>query len=239
MRSFLLAAALAAGLAAAAPSAAEPVCHARDRDQWGRDAAALIAAQDAFQANGYDGLRGEMASLEEVISHAPADADELRACGLTAEQWAESPYPMAAMMLGAARVEFGRGAEAEEALRRGLVMDPANATLAAEAGTAMLMQNQAAEAVAITDAAAVNPGSASNFERARLLRVRASAMIDLERLDDAERTLRESLRYEPNSEIALQELEYIAELRAGGERRPRGPVVQSRPTDSNTPAPGT
>jgi tetratricopeptide (TPR) repeat protein len=146
---------------------------------------------------------------------------------------------MAAMLLGAARVEFGMGPQAEEALRRGLLMDPANATLAAEAGTAMLMQHQPDEVVAITEAAARAPSPTSDSERARLLRVRGVALIDLDRLDEAEQTFRDSLRFEPNSQIARQELDYIAQLRAGGPRRESGGVIQSVPSGPVPPQPGT
>ena len=40
-------------------------------------------------------------------------------------------------------------------------------------------------------------------------------MIDLGRLDEAERILRQSLELEPNSEVAQNELLYIAALRRG------------------------
>lgn len=56
---------------------------------------------------------------------------------------------------------------------------------------------------------------APHTQRARALRGAAIALIDLKRLDEAEKLLKKSLEIEPENRVALGELGYIGELRKG------------------------
>lgn len=53
--------------------------------------------------------------------------------------------------------------------------------------------------------------------RAVALRGRGFQLIELNRLDEAERAFRDSLQIDPDNELALHEIGYIAHLRLGGE----------------------
>jgi Flp pilus assembly protein TadD len=57
-------------------------------------------------------------------------------------------------------------------------------------------------------------------QRAVMLRGRGFALIELGRLDEAEKAYRDSLNSEPNNARALNELTYIGRLRAGGPTAP-------------------
>lgn len=179
-----------------------------------------------------------MPNLEAVVSHSPADSAELAACGLSVEQWANSPYPLAAMLLGSARVEFGWGPEAEQALRRGLLMTPHNPMLAAEAGTALVMQKRFADVVVLADGVLNSGETLEDKEHARLLRVRGYALVELNRLDEAETSYRDSLRFDPGNPTAPEELEYLRQLREGGERV-EGEVINTPPSQPVRPNDGT
>jgi tetratricopeptide (TPR) repeat protein len=237
IRTTALAACALAALLAATPSLAA-TCKVNDRDQWTRDAQALVAAQDAFQATGFEGLRAEMGSLEAVVGHAPADAAEVAACGLTTDQWDHSPYPMATMLLGSARIEFGRAPEAEQALRRGLLMLPHSPMLGAEAATALVMQRRFQDVLVLTDAVVSGAPALEEREHARLLRVRGYALVELNRYDDAEAAYREAIRLDPSNTSAPQELEYLRQLRAGGEHI-EGGVINTPPPRPVPTNPGT
>mgnify|MGYP000869388345 CR=1 FL=1 len=64
-----------------------------------------------------------------------------------------------------------------------------------------------------------DPALSLTLDRARFNRTAGVALIDLNRLDDAEASLNEALRLDPNDRVAREELLYIAELRRGGPQR--------------------
>jgi len=66
-------------------------------------------------------------------------------------------------------------------------------------------------------------------DRARLYRGRGFALTELGRLDDAEAAYNDSLKLAPGNAGALNELKYIASLRAGG---PKTPTTLTLPTPS-------
>ena len=55
--------------------------------------------------------------------------------------------------------------------------------------------------------------------RARILRGMGVTLIDMDKLDEAEKTLYESLKYDGGNQIAIEELNYIDKLRAGADKQ--------------------
>lgn len=116
-----------------------------------------------------------------------------------------------------ALIELNRFDEAAAALDRALELSPANPQFLTERGylyrasrewDKMLASNQAA-----LEHVALAPESLRDTERARALRGAGYALIELDRLDEAERHFRDSLKIEPKNQVALGELDYIKQLR--------------------------
>jgi tetratricopeptide (TPR) repeat protein len=70
-------------------------------------------------------------------------------------------------------------------------------------------------------------------EKARLLRGRGYALTELNRLEEAQAAYQESLKLDPDSELAKHELTYIAGLMAGKPKTEPGALtsVQKKPED--------
>lgn len=128
-------------------------------------------------------------------------------------------YPMLAFLLGSHLVEERKYANALVALDRGLALQPGNETLLLEKVAALQGLQRYADAQAILEAALADPDLAPTLDRARFLKTSGVTLIDLNRLDEAEAVLKESMRLQPNNPDAQNELDYIAELRAGAARR--------------------
>ncbi|HEV7691581.1 MAG TPA: tetratricopeptide repeat protein [Hyphomonadaceae bacterium] len=133
-----------------------------------------------------------------------------------------NPYLQIGFLLGSYYVETGDNQNAVRALDAGLVrpgvligdMGDMLPMLLMERGTALGQLKRHADAVASYERviAMVNLPPAL---KAGALRGRANNLIDLGRLDEAEADLRASLQISPNHPLALNELKYIEELRAG------------------------
>ena len=91
--------------------------------------------------------------------------------------------------------------------------------LISERVSALLGARRFQEAYEATAAALRDPALSLTLDRARFNRTAGVALIDLNRLDDAEASLNEALRLDPNDRVAREELLYIAELRRGGPQR--------------------
>jgi tetratricopeptide (TPR) repeat protein len=134
----------------------------------------------------------------------------------------DNPYPMIAFMLGSYHVETGAMAEALRVLDAGLA-HPTNDLLALSQTRPLLLLERGVALGQLRRYA----DAASSYEQvlaisdlpdqihARALRGRGIALIDLNRLNEAEADLRRSLQFDPDSRVALGEIEYIARLRAG------------------------
>ena len=139
-------------------------------------------------------------------------------------------YPLAALVLGSYYVETKQPEEALTYLERGLRIQPNNSSLIMEKGAALLSLRRFAEAVALYDAALESDDLALLGKRSRFMRNRGVALIDLDRLDEAEKSLKESIKADPEDKIGIasaeRELAYIKGLRAGA--RPTGIEVKTR-----------
>jgi tetratricopeptide (TPR) repeat protein len=148
-----------------------------------------------------------------------------------------NPYPSASFYLGSYYNEIGKHADALRVLDIGLALPgpvpgmPAAADhlpfLINERGAALIATKQWPEALANFDKGlAIAP--LADRPRALLLRGRGFALTELGRLDEAEKSYRDSLASEPNNARALGELNYIARIRAGGALSATG-IVPSQP----------
>lgn len=131
---------------------------------------------------------------------------------------------VALFVKGYALIDLGRRAEAEPFLRRATELAPDDAHYLNEYAEWWKNEHQWQKSYDLFSAAAALAPKQPEHERqrmhARSLRGMGFALIELGRLDDAERQFNASLKIEPNSPAALSELKYIAEQRAGAGGKP-------------------
>lgn len=124
----------------------------------------------------------------------------------------------ALFMKGFSLIDLKRGAEAEPFLRRATELAPGNAHYLNEYAewykSARQWQRSYDLFARAADLAPKQPTDVRNARHARALRGMGFNLIELGRLDDAERLMNQSLKLEPDSEAAKNELAYIAEQRA-------------------------
>lgn len=150
------------------------------------------------------------------LTSAAADHDRTgvgrRAVALD-ELWSYAYYSK-----GYALFELNRFDEAGQALDKALALSPHNAKYLVERSQVhrargeweqMLALNQSA--LAFIDIA--TPDDLKKSERAVALRSQGFALIELNRLDEAQDSFKQSLKFDSKSEIARGELEYIKKLR--------------------------
>jgi tetratricopeptide (TPR) repeat protein len=215
----------------------------------------------AVQRERFAALRRRIDALRAVASHAPscypeiedrgdqvvlriADAPPALTLGILAGaaiqqkrmSVAQEPniYGDAFLLLGSHYVEAREPEEAIAWLDRGLAIQSANQLLISEKVAALNLLRRYADAAALLQSALDNPALELTLDRSRFLRLLGVTLIDLNRLDEAETALNESIRLNPDNPIARNELRYIAQLRAG--RRPTqmtitAPDAQPQPQD--------
>lgn len=127
-------------------------------------------------------------------------------------------YCWALFAKGFALIDLRRGSEAEPFLRRASAMAPDNAHFLNEyaewhksARQWQTSYDLFAKSAAMADA---QPADERAKRHARALRGMGFNLIELGRLDDAEAKFNESLKLESGNRNAVNELKYIAELRA-------------------------
>lgn len=149
-----------------------------------------------------------------LAKHIPALSEALdRSVGF--EPLEPGLYLSMGLMVGSYYVEMHQNEKALAALDKGLVHGPTDPTVLGEKGVALQSMRRFEEALAAYDAG-IAGGEGQPKDQARLHRGRGVVLIDLKRIDEAEAALRKSLELQPGHPIALNELKYIAEIRAGG-----------------------
>ncbi|MEJ0061349.1 MAG: hypothetical protein WDM79_18080 [Terricaulis sp.] len=234
------------------------VCAGFDDIQEAADQRTVEAAIAAFQRGGFAALRENLGALRAVLDHAPACYPAIERRGDDVIIRADDPsnvmilstlltaavqgrattvttrpntYPSASLILGSYASETGQYAEALVWLDRGLALQPLEQGLTLEKATALAALHRPAEAVAILQAVLDDPAQSLTLDRARFLRNLGIHLIDLNRLDDAEAALNQSIALQADNPIARSELEYIAQLRAGGARQ-NFQIIPLQPTPS-------
>ncbi|MEQ1709137.1 MAG: hypothetical protein ABL864_12490 [Terricaulis sp.] len=218
----------------------------------------LLAVSNAFSAAGFGGIRVYLPRLREAMERAPACypeierrgqailirtddfqqylAQSLVVAGVVASSGqpvsvAQGPnvYMNVSLVLGSYANELRQHEEALSWLNRGLALQPHAQLLIAEKATAMAHLGQRAEAYDLLRAEIDSPDAASDIDRSRFLRMSGVFLIDLNRLDEAETALNESIRLNPNNPGARNELLYIAHLRGGQARTDAQMVAPNAP----------
>lgn len=121
---------------------------------------------------------------------------------------------------GYASLDFGNIEEAESNLKKAVAMAPHNAMYLSELGHIYQVKRDWNNALAhFTEAeSAAETYSPAQIKLAELCRAKRGSgfnLIELGRLDDAEKKFREALAYDSKDKGALNEIEYIKQLRKG------------------------
>src|SRR5262245_49558540 len=141
-----------------------------------------------------------------------------------------NPYPIVSFFLGTYYNDIGMPEDALRVLDAGLAlptpimgsdMGQTRPLILGERGVALAALKRWDDSLASYDRALAIRGLV-NEQKGVLLRGRGFALIELNRLNEAEQAFRESLVAEPNNPRARNELTYIEQLRAGGPRAPTG-----------------
>ncbi|APR75496.1 Hypothetical protein A7982_00842 [Minicystis rosea] len=134
--------------------------------------------------------------------------------------WQRSAYPRAFYYLGFLRVKQQRPADAIAFLDAGLALEPRNALLRLEKAKATGLLGDRAGQVRLAREVIDMEDEVPGNQRAMAMRSAGFALIEEGDLDAAEHWFHRSLELDPESSIAHDELEYIADLRRGGRRAP-------------------
>lgn len=199
---------------------------------------ALAGAGEAYAAAPADGSSGTVLAdgMHETLAVLAAAAIGQSGPDRKVEAVAD-PYPAIAFLLGSYYNEIGRPADALRVLDAGLALPGgfpgehlgrSRPLMAGERGVAFAKMKRWSESLAAYDGGLALPGLQAR-DRARLLRGRGFALIELNRVDEAETAFRDSLKAEPGNPLAFNELLYITQLRQGGASAPMRVIMPNQP----------
>lgn len=134
--------------------------------------------------------------------------------------WVPESYSKAWYQLAGVAIEEERLENALFCIDCGLELEPDHPELWCEKGYVLGRSKRHAEALDCYVRAASARDWPPALYTARTLRGQGVALIDLDRLDEAEAALKRSLEYEPDNEGARNELEYIEKLRGQRKQMP-------------------
>jgi tetratricopeptide (TPR) repeat protein len=157
----------------------------------------------------------DMEEFLAFVAHEKASGGPTRAVVWTCPSYSKAWWTVAYV-----RVERQDPKGALAALDRALALEPDHPTILGEQSLVLVHSGQADAALAAVDAALAARPWMTAAQRARLLRGRGVVLVELGRLDEAEQSLKQSLELEPDSQVALMELLYIANQRQGGASAP-------------------
>ena len=124
------------------------------------------------------------------------------------------PYGSLGFIIGWIEYEHADYVSAERDYARGLLNAPADPNLEGQYALTLCKLSRPQDALASDDAFLAAHSDLSDLDRAALLRKRGYALVDLNRLDEAEAAYNQSLTLDPNNDTALGELDYIRQQRA-------------------------
>ncbi len=130
--------------------------------------------------------------------------------------WRLNAYPRACYYLGYVCIQAQQYEKAISILNTGHTLEPTNPRFVFEKAYAYLGLENYERAVALYDKVRKVTAYVTGLDKARALRGKGSVLVELGKLNDAEDAFQESLKYDPNSEVARDELVYIKELCQGG-----------------------
>ncbi len=223
------------------------------------DADATLAAIADFKARGIAGLGEHEAALRKVLADMPRPfvrerlegdkviyrGDSMADCIAFAATRGTgpkstfvcmgNPYAVAAFYLGSYLNEVRRYDDALAALDIGVEAAPSSPVLFSERDAA-LMGLRRWDDVLTSARRGLNVPNLAPGDRARLLRNLGYALTELQRLDEAQQAYQDSLQLDPGNALSLNELRYIAGLKAGKPRAPPGQLFRpNAPAAQNPP----
>ena len=127
--------------------------------------------------------------------------------------WAQAYY-----YKGYAYIELGNIEAAKTNLKKALELSPSNSVYLAELGYIYVTERKLSEALELYDRAEefanmFTPEGSKNAELMKVLHGSGYILIELGRLDEAEKKYRKCLKIDANDQKALNELKYIKDLR--------------------------
>jgi tetratricopeptide (TPR) repeat protein len=134
--------------------------------------------------------------------------------------WQTSAYPRAYYYLGFVEVKAGNYARALELLDAGERLEPNPYFLLEKAQAYLRGLGDHRQSIACYEEVLEQGADVPALLRAVAMRGKGFVLIEMDRLDEAETCFRDSLRLDPDSKVARQELHYIARLRQGGAKAP-------------------
>ena len=227
---------------------AQPAGGVLDRQQ--ADADRVAAAEKAMAAGGGQALAAHVAALRDVLAHMPKGYRKIEQTGTEIRyraangdefssfaQWSEerarawgTPVPVVVRLpdtyLAASYVlawyynDMKDGEKAIAAADLGLAVAPSEARLVGEKGKGLLRLHRYDAALALYDKTLGSGDFLTPRGVALLLRAKGFSLTELRRYDEAEKAYRDSLVLEPDHQLALHELAYIARVRGGGAPAP-------------------
>ena len=216
------------------------------------DLATVSAAEQAVVSGGAPALTAYVPDLQRIMSHMPNPYSKIEThgsrleyhadsladfllfsaapapAGVTEVVWTPAPYGRAGFLLGYYYDDNSQTDQAILALNAGLVAEPTNPSLLGERGAALNAAHRYEDGL-LSYVAALKTPDLSDKARARMLRGEGYALTELNRLDEAEQAYRASLGFEPDNPLALNELKYIAGLKAGAAPAPGGIIRSTDP----------
>jgi len=132
--------------------------------------------------------------------------------------WIPSAYPRAFYYLGFISLEQGDPLRAIEYLDKGAMLEPTNPQFTLEKGQAYVKMGDFQTGLNLYGQVTEMSAHVSGDDLAVALRGKGLVLIERGELELAESAFRESLRYDPESPVAANELVYIAHLRQSGDK---------------------
>lgn len=127
--------------------------------------------------------------------------------------WVLNAYPRAYCMLAYLSVEAGDMDKAMQWLNQGLQLDPTHPKLNHEMAQVWMRLGNHAQAKALYDRLLASQRLIDPKLRAVCLRGKGYTLIELDDLDMAEQAFNDSLTFDPQNQLAINELLYIEKLR--------------------------
>ena len=161
------------------------------------------------------------ASTEQLayLLIAAADVDKGTAKQANAKILPSDAWPMAWYLKGYAFIEQQRIQDARIALEHAVAFSPYNSIYLTELAQVYRHEQDwngmLATATQAEDAVSYAPEDEKQLLRARAWRAQGFALIELGKLDEAEKKFREAMKIDANDKVSPNELEYIEQLRAG------------------------
>ena len=220
-------------------------CQHHDEAQESADAKLTDTAWDRLKARDVDKLKAMQPQLEAAAAHAPDKPSLPERCGdtltvysdnmmdvllatgvgagekdksgkLNVVQRAPLPYARLDFIVGWLDFEQDKLDAALGWYDRGLKNDPHDPLLASEYANTLSQLGRSADALAFVDKFLADNEDMDDHVRALLLRRRGYALGDLGRHDEAVAAYQDSLKYDPNSDVAKKEMEWNRQRKAVG-----------------------